>query len=183
MTSKELQIIGLIIAIPLIGYALWVNRLWAEPDPPKPSAAFEIMVEQKKADVVEVMEVQTMMISEMTDEQIGDELDMELLARCVEAEAGNQSLLGRRLVVDVILNRVESGDFPNTIRNVIRQPNQFTSVSNQTIYTVTPSELTYQAILLESEHRTDYDVIYFRTGRFSDYGTPVEQVGAHYFSR
>lgn len=32
---------------------------------------------------------------------------LELLAICVEAEAGNQGLQGKRLVADVILNRAE----------------------------------------------------------------------------
>ena len=35
---------------------------------------------------------------------------LELLAVCVEAEAGNQSLEGKKMVVDVILNRVDDKD-------------------------------------------------------------------------
>jgi spore germination cell wall hydrolase CwlJ-like protein len=38
---------------------------------------------------------------------------LELLALCVEAEAGNQDQMGKRLVVDVILNRVDSPNYPN----------------------------------------------------------------------
>ena len=50
---------------------------------------------------------------------------LEMLAKCVQAEAGNQGLLGKRLVVDVILNRVDSDRFPNTIEGVITQSGQF----------------------------------------------------------
>ena len=46
---------------------------------------------------------------------------IDLLAKCVEAEAGNQGLYGKQLVVDVILNRVDSDSFPNTIEEVIKQ--------------------------------------------------------------
>ena len=34
----------------------------------------------------------------------------------------------------------------------------------------------------ELANRTNFDVIYFRTDRFSDYGYPVFQVDNHYFS-
>lgn len=34
----------------------------------------------------------------------------------------------------------------------------------------------------ELENRTDYDVIFFRTERYSDYGVPMFQVEHHYFS-
>ena len=48
---------------------------------------------------------------EIEEEEKADEL--ELMAICVEAEAGNQSLTGKRMVADVILNRVDNPDFPD----------------------------------------------------------------------
>lgn len=52
---------------------------------------------------------------DIEEEEYWDSL--ELLAICVEAEAGNQGLQGKRLVADVILNRAEdhSGQWPDTI--------------------------------------------------------------------
>ena len=66
--------------------------------------------------------------TEDTEEQIQEEIrlgDMELMAQLVEAEAGNQPFEGKCLVVDVILNRVESPDWPNTIEEVIFQDNTY----------------------------------------------------------
>lgn len=34
----------------------------------------------------------------------------------------------------------------------------------------------------ELENRTDYDVVFFNAGHYSDYGVPMFQVGNHYFS-
>lgn len=48
--------------------------------------------------------------------------ELYLLAQCVEAEAGNHDL-GQQYVTQVILNRVHSTKFPNTIEEVIYQKN------------------------------------------------------------
>ena len=66
-----------------------------------------------------------------TPEQIEEEIllgEMELLAQLVEAEAGNQPFEGKCLIVDVVINRVESPDFPNTISEVIFQEGQFSVI-------------------------------------------------------
>lgn len=39
-----------------------------------------------------------------------------------------------------------------------------------------------QLVREELENRTDYDVIFFRTERYSDYGVPMFQIEHHYFS-
>lgn len=59
--------------------------------------------------------------------------DKDLLARLVEAEAKGEPYAGKVAVATVILNRVDSSIFPNTIRDVIYQSGQFTPVSNGTI--------------------------------------------------
>ena len=53
-----------------------------------------------------------------------DELD--LLAALIQAEAGNQPYEGQLAVGAVVMNRVKSPKFPNTIYGVISQPGQFT---------------------------------------------------------
>lgn len=120
-----------------------------------------------------------------TPEQIAEEMywdSLELLALVVEAEAGNQTLMGRRLVVDVILNRVDDPDWPDSIEAVITQPYQFSTYWNGAVERVEPSELTYEAIRLELEHRSVPDIYYFTAGNFGKYGSPWKKVGDHYFS-
>ena len=51
--------------------------------------------------------------------------DLFWLSRVVYAESGNQSLDGKIAVANVVLNRVKSPIFPNTIEGVLAQKNQF----------------------------------------------------------
>lgn len=54
--------------------------------------------------------------------------DLYLLAKCVHAEARGEPYAGQVAVAAVVLNRVKSSSFPNTIAGVIYQPWAFTSV-------------------------------------------------------
>lgn len=123
---------------------------------------------------------------EMTQEMIEEEEfydSLENLAICVEAEAGNQGLKGKQLVVDVILNRVDSPMFPNDINSVIEQPGQFSVYSNGSMGKIyEPSEETFEAINMELEHRTNNEVLYFRTGNYHSGMKKLFKHGNHYFS-
>lgn len=55
--------------------------------------------------------------------------DQYLLAYVIWHEAGNQPYEGMQAVGIVVMNRVRSGSFPNTVYNVINQPGQFFSLS------------------------------------------------------
>lgn len=107
---------------------------------------------------------------------------LELFARCVEAEAGNQGLYGKQLVADVILNRVDSPDFPDTISDVIMQKYHFSVVWDGRIWEVEPTEETYQAIQTELEARQNTEILFFTAEGFSRYGKAWQKVGDHYFS-
>lgn len=112
------------------------------------------------------------------------EADLQLLACLVEAEAGNQDMTGKRLVVDVVLNRVVDPRFPDTIPGVIYQPGQFGPVSNGALarayYTV--SEESMKAVAMELDDQIDYSVLYFTAGDYGC-GTPAYKYGDHYFGR
>lgn len=118
------------------------------------------------------------------DMKAEEEMDeLELLAICVEAEAGNQELEGKRLVVDVILNRVDDPDFPDSIEGVISQPFHFSSYWDGGMDRVTePSEETFRAVQMELEERGWPGVMYFTAEDWPEYGTPWKQVGDHYFN-
>ena len=62
-------------------------------------------------------------------------VDRYLLARLVHAEAGAEPYSGKVAVAAVILNRVESPKFPNTLAGVVYQPLAFESVANGRVYT------------------------------------------------
>ncbi|MFW5961556.1 MAG: cell wall hydrolase [bacterium] len=54
--------------------------------------------------------------------------DIVLLARIIHGEARGEDFRGKVAVGSVILNRIESAQFPNTIRDVILQEGQFSSL-------------------------------------------------------
>lgn len=70
--------------------------------------------------------------------------DLYLLAKCIHAEARGESYTGQVAVGAVILNRVASPDFPDTIYGVIYQPWAFTAVHDGQI-NLEPEASSYQA--------------------------------------
>ncbi len=56
--------------------------------------------------------------------------DLYMLAKCIYAEARGESYTGQVAVGAVILNRVASSSFPNTISGVIYQKGAFTAVTD-----------------------------------------------------
>ena len=108
--------------------------------------------------------------------------EMEILAKCVEAEAGNQSIDVKRAVVSVILNRVDDEDWPDTISEVIADPYEFATYWNGAMEEITPSASTYEAISLEMETRSYPGLFYFDMDAYLPYGTPYAKMGDLYFS-
>ena len=70
--------------------------------------------------------------------------DVYLLARCVYGEARGESYKGQVAVAAVVLNRVRSSSFPNTISGVIYQPGAFSVVSDGQI-NLTPNDTALKA--------------------------------------
>lgn len=111
------------------------------------------------------------------------EEDINLIALIVMAEAEGESELGKRLVIDVILNRIDSKRFPNTATGVIYAQGQFTSVWNGRIDKCYASEDICRLVKEELVSRINSDILFFRADYyFKDY-TPVIQEGNHYFSK
>lgn len=108
---------------------------------------------------------------------------LEEVAVCVNAEAQNQGYYGMYYVACVIFNRVNSSDYPNTFHGVISQPYQFSSYSDGGMQRwCNPSEECYKAVWDAYNNNQYPGLIYFREGRYSDYGTPAFQYRDHYFS-
>lgn len=112
--------------------------------------------------------------TEVTEEEI------EMLAHLVMAEAGNQDLLGKQLVVDVVFNRIRDNRFDNTVKEVIYAPGQFTCCGY--FMRKKPTEECYEAVYTEIEQRQDREVLYFRTGRYGS-TKALYKHGDHYFSK
>jgi LysM repeat protein len=83
--------------------------------------------------------------------------DLDLLARLIRAEAENQPYSAKVCVASVVVNRVQSSQFPNTISGVINQKAngyyQFTPVENGTI--AKPATATDRQAALEALNGAD----------------------------
>ena len=120
--------------------------------------------------------------------QIDEEIyqgELQLLACVVQAEAGNQDMTGKRLVVDTILNRVVSPEYPDTISDVVYHSFQFSCVKDGNLYKAfwNVTDECFEAVTFELEQRTDPSILYFTAGGYGKYGTPAYKYGDHYFSR
>lgn len=108
--------------------------------------------------------------------------DTNLIALVTMAEAESEDEYGKRLVIDTILNRVRSDKFPDTVRDVIYQSGAFESVTSKRFEECYIRSDICNLVYNELTDTTDEYVYFFRTERYSDYGTPMYKVGNHYFS-
>lgn len=134
-------------------------------------------------------EMLTVDMLEETPDDLEAELwtdSLEYLACCVEAEAGNQSELGKRLVCDTVLNRFDSGKY-ETLYDVINEEHngvyQYSVVEDGSIFEVIPTEETYRIVAEEIENRANTEVLYFRTKHYHTFGIPLFKEDDHYFSK
>ena len=94
--------------------------------------------------------------------------DYQILLKIVQAEAGICDDKGKILVADVIINRVLSKKFPNTIKGVVYAPSQFQPVSTGRIHSVKVSQSTIDCVnrALDGEDYSD-GALYFMNRRAS----------------
>ena len=119
------------------------------------------------------------------------ETDYYWLTRIVEAEAGNQDENGRIMVANVIINRVKSGKFPSSVKEVIFQNDgrtyQFEPVKNERIYDAVPSDTTINCVdrALNGEDYSEGALFFtMKTSSHSWFNTSLTLLfvhGDHYF--
>lgn len=82
--------------------------------------------------------------TQSTSSSSSNSSDLNLLSRLVYAEARGESYTGQVAVASVVLNRVRSSSFPNTIAGVIYQSGAFDAVSDGQI-NLTPNSTAKKA--------------------------------------
>lgn len=89
--------------------------------------------------------------------------ERQLLERLVECEAGAESMTGKIAVVNVVLNRIKSDDFPDSITDVIYQKNQFEPVVVGIIDNKQASQESVEAVkrAFLGERAVDSDIVNF----------------------
>lgn len=121
--------------------------------------------------------------AEVVDEEILTQEEIELIALVTMAEAEGEPEEGQRLVIDTILNRVDSelSYFPDTVHEVVYQKNAFSSMWDGRADRCYVMEELCQLVREEMTNRTNSEVLYFTAGGYGRYGTPVFNVANHYF--
>ena len=105
--------------------------------------------------------------------------DETLLAKIIWVEARGEPREGQQAIAEVVLNRMASPDFPDTVRAIVYSDNQFPSVDF--LDRASPNQTQYDAIedALEGPYILPENVMHFAT-------YPVNslvwgKIGGHYF--
>jgi N-acetylmuramoyl-L-alanine amidase len=114
--------------------------------------------------------------------------DIQLMANAVYGEARGESYIGQVAVAAVILNRVNSPTFPNTVSGVIFEPRAFTAVADGQIW-LTPNEQAKKAVLdaINGFDPTGNAIYYFNPDTATSgwiWGRPqIKRIGKHIFCK
>ncbi len=111
-----------------------------------------------------------------------DTEELDLLERCVMAEGGGESYECQRAIACVIVNRVLDENYPDTVKEVIRQTGQFSTwpfsiksaAASNEVKPAVREALTAAAI--------PENVVYFRAGCYHRWGSDYCRIDNTYFS-
>lgn len=114
--------------------------------------------------------------------------DINLLAQTVHGEARGEPYVGKVAVAAVILNRLESPSFPNTISGIVFEPLAFTAVADGQIW-LEPDESARKAVIDAingmdpSENATYYFNPETATSKWIWSRPQIKQIGKHIFCK
>lgn len=114
--------------------------------------------------------------------------DIQLMANAVYGESRGEPYVGQVAVAAVILNRVASASFPNTVSGVIFEPRAFTAVADGQIY-LTPNETAKKAVLdaINGWDPTGNAIYYFNPDTATSgwiWSRPqIKKIGKHIFCK
>ena len=113
--------------------------------------------------------------------------DLFWLIHIIYSEAHHESLAGQIGVGNVVLNRIASSRFPNTVKDVVFEPGQFTPVDNGSIYNTPSSEAVRAAQLcLQGVNTVGYSMFFLNpsiadASWFNSALTYYTTIGGHAF--
>lgn len=114
--------------------------------------------------------------------------EKDLLARLVHAEAKGEPFAGKVAVAQVVLNRVEHEQFPDTVEKVIKQEGQFDPVENGEIKKpATEKDKKAVKIALAKEGQGDGSLYFFNPeiaqNHWQDSRKTTKIIGNHQFAK
>lgn len=114
--------------------------------------------------------------------------DIQLMSNAVYGESRGEPFIGQVAVASVILNRVQSSSFPNSVAGVIFQPGAFTAVSDGQIW-LSPDPQAKKAVLdaISGWDPTGHALYYFNPATATSpwiWGRPqIKRIGKHIFCK
>lgn len=113
----------------------------------------------------------------LTDEEL------VLLQKVVSAESRGESMEAQYHVACVILNRLESSIFPDSLEEVVNQSGQFSCVESGAIVNVPITESVVEAVASALDDNTlDANVMWFRSDYYHPFHQNAFQIGQMFFS-
>lgn len=114
------------------------------------------------------------------------ETEFEYLARVIEAESDRtDSIDGKILICAVILNRVASDDFPDSIQGVLDQRGQFDTTYNGWCNTSYTESSRWSIVICQrqmAEGNIPDNLLYFNSIGYFSWGTAYCECDGNYFS-
>lgn len=118
------------------------------------------------------------------------DVELDLLYRLVECEAGAESEAGKIAVANVVFNRIRSDKFPDTLTEVIYQPYQFEPVTTRKIDEIEVSDETITAVnkAVAGAKSVSDDIVFFwakwlnKNHEIWDACEIKTTIGVHHFS-
>lgn len=112
--------------------------------------------------------------------------DIDILYKICHAESRGEGEKGQMAVANVILNRVKSSDFPNSIEGVVFQSGQFTPAASGSFNSISPSAQVKESVrkVINGERVFADDVLYFKSVSSSANWGKLEfrvKIGRHLF--
>ncbi|MCL6477747.1 MAG: cell wall hydrolase [Peptococcaceae bacterium] len=116
-----------------------------------------------------------------------DRSNLYLMARVIEGEAADEPMEGKVAVGAVIVNRIESKEFPNNLRQVVYQPLAFEAVANgQYTRPVTKESLRAAELALRGSDPTGGALYYWNPAKAQSqwvWQRPItKKIGRHVFA-
>lgn len=114
--------------------------------------------------------------------------EMQMLAQLVYSEARGESYTGQVAVAAVVMNRLQSSLFPNTVKGVIFEPLAFTAIADGQ-YWLTPNKTAYQAAwdAVRGWDPTGNAIYYFNpdtaTSKWIWSRPQIKKIGKHIFAK
>lgn len=167
---KEILLLGMGTIFGIVIYGTWTNQFKEEPEP---TVITEYRVIEAEPEII--TEVVYVPYEEPFYRNLTEE-DCYYLKDMAMREASGESVIGQAMVMYVVINRAEA--FNQSIKQVCESK---AFESSKGMSGKTPNENCNEALAL-IESGWVPKPLYFRAGHYHSFGTPLYQVGNHYFS-